>query len=498
MLALLSVLQITVTQAPCPTGYWESVTTGAERPICVPSDTGNYDRTPMDLITSAYNSLSYSEFCSRLRQDTLSIEQLVKERAIALRQEPPSLNMPLFALWPASRHLQATSADLMALLCPNSAVNCHAGQNRFLSVGDWFRTVVWQNPLLIASQFVEQHLFENLSATPNRSVSLAALPSHWFQHRSVGQLIEVADAWQMSMAESGWLFPTAGQLGVTIYQAKLVAQAGTGGGLPHGQTELKLVVTNPSDQTKPQARQGRRMDIITGSNRFIKPACNLDGRGGPHHNQCGYVQVTLGAGGPEAQRYILVNGQHDKTTGGDKIIHNTPEGNPEGYGDLASKGDFTSPNELVGSTNDLPILPPGNGQTEGPALDQCFIKPPDLILPYRRRGGPLVPVYYNPEGMCPNLFRKPRHTKYLLMFGQQGPQYVHLVEAPRQCVRRQTYRPLRCLDAKKGELCGFEAMPITACYAVSSAQGQQKIIRTVGSQQTFPWLVRSNLKSMTQ
>lgn len=461
----------------CKSGYRESVS--FTRPFCVSRYESTYKDVPMNLLLDSYDNLRYGDLVCRGKDflETRVSEQLLYSQN-ALGQDLGKVS--LGEVWPATKGVIRNWNQVAKLLCNGAACTT----NTSIQIGwEWLKRYIGWYVAFLPTQMS----LINIEEGYGQPINISLLPTEWFSHQKLGTLINAFDIWDKPLKDSGYLYPTVGQLGETIYQMEMVAQAtttNTGFG-------LEKVYSVPSDSKRPHERVGKG-EIITGSNRVVKQFCDspITNTGQRQHNECAYIITRIPSQGNNY--YILVNGEFDKVRknqggGGDKTVATTQviqQGNQRPV-DL-HRGDFTG-DEVVGSTNDVPNLPSGQSKNvDGCLYGQIYLRP------YVRYMRDQVPTY----GKLPCIWNRSvdaKYYKYVILFDSVDSDNVYLAAVERPCYLRQTYKAVPCGLNKMA--CGDVSSVIKACGPVTNASNAKRVAK-IDYSKVFPWTIRAGIPIM--
>jgi len=462
----------------CPEGFWQS--NSRTIPFCVNRNHSTYRDTPLCLISDCRH-IQLKSIHIPLRLNATSLEANWQHYANAVnvgKVEGKDL-LSLGEVWPGVYGVSRPWGQVAQLLC--EATQCH-------------RPAI-EIPLL--KQLVASLNFGGLGTQPSlplmadllsskQPARLAHLPAHWFANQPLTKILDQFQLWEQTADQLGISQPTTGQAGLEYGQFHIVQSVGL-----HGKMQFFYDNRLPSDQANVEQGQGRT-EIITGSNRFVKNRCIVKSGAGRAYNNCARIIVRQNAAVPDQgtyQTFALITAHEEKLTGlggGDVILANTSLMNFDFH-----SGDFRTP-EIVGGTNDDPIIPTGAPKEVGVPLDQCN-PTPFRMLPLLEAPAIIVPAYENPSSHCPNVFRTSGATyrKQIFLFSQNGEDHLEGF-VPRTCEQRQLYRIVR---TNKGDR-AVRDMVISACKGIPEAGNVQG--KRLTGQNVIQVFLRGNLLAKPQ
>jgi len=444
----------------CPEGFWQS--NSRHVPFCVNKSHSTYKDTPLCLISLHCRELQLSDYRIPLLLNSETLEKNWQHYANAVNVghvEERDL-LALGDVWPGMNRISSTWGQVASLLC--EANQC---QQLIVKIPTLTNLVATLNFGGIGIQTNLPSIADMMGSV--QPVTLGKLPADWFSKQRLTEVINKFQLWNQSIEEVGISQPTTGQVGLTYGQFLIVQSSGAGAGL-NGKMQFFYDNRRPSDNTSLGQGAGQEQ-IITGSNRFIKSKCTVKSGSGRAYNNCANIVVRQNASAQGSyQRFVLVTAHEEKLTGlggGDVILANTAVGSVDYH-----SGDFRKP-EIVGGTNDEPLLPSANSVEIGLQLDQCTPQPPTMAPLIHTNT--LVPAYQSPSSLCPNLFRKSNLTykKQIFLFSQDGADHLEAF-ANRICSLRQLYR----LKTDGRRIVAVPDITITACEGIPQtpqAQGKR-------------------------
>jgi len=491
----------------CPLGFWQSNSTTV--PFCVNQSHETYKDTPVCLLTDTCKFVTFQDIRLPLMYNSQKVIDNWQHYANAVsvgKIDARYFSGAIGVAWPGLSGVQTSWGKLARLVCDYG--NCHETIVSIPILEKLMGVLSWGGLASIEStpQFVD---IQNSS----QPLNLGKVPAKWLGNVKIYDIVDNFDLWEHTIDSAGVSQPTAGQAGMEYKQFVIVQAAKEMNS--HGVINFTYDDRLPSDLVSQPWR--RNQTIISGTNRFVKTKCTFKQIANGFTN-CANLQLRLNrpSGGPY-QLYLMVSGLQEQLlgkAGGDWIAANTLLQNPY----KIESGDFRGP-EVVGSTNDEPLLPQGSNVTVGLNLDQCSksykyqrahyasqgdlarikskgeISGPEYVSKYAQT---VVPAYT--QDPCPNIFRKAKHKKKIITMDAKY-QYIH--EIPRVCHQRQLYRlALGRVRVRWGKTSHQSNLPfatdlktIYACESIKEVKGQGKKYLSL-SREPIPIPMRGGLISV--
>jgi len=426
----------------CPPGFWQSNSTTV--PFCVNKNRSDYDETPICIITDTCNVVTFHDIRVPLATHSETVIENWQHYANAVWGGEVKTNYisgGIGKVWPGLNKVQTTWGKVASLICEyggcNQSVITFPIWDKILEIFSWGGLSKIDNiPKLVDLQN-SQH-----------TLTLGKIPAKWLNNVKIYDIVDEFNLWGHTIDSAGISQPTAGQAGMEYKQFIIVNAGQQNAKNLHGIIQFSYDNRIPSDLIPPGSRTNQI--VISGTNRFLKGKCELKGTDFVGFNNCAYLQLRVHKDVPEKYNlYLMVSGLQEKLLGkggGDWIAANTKIG----VHNQILSGDFRG-EEIVGSTNDEPLMPPGSEVTVGLTLDQCDKNKEYVVAHYISPGDTRtvisseeydnyyartrVPAYYGDP--CPNIFRKASHKKIVITMDAQY-QYIHKIN--RVCEERQLYK----------------------------------------------------------
>jgi len=486
----------------CPPGFWQSHSSTV--PFCVNKAHETYKDTPVCLITDTCKVVNFKDIRHPLLYNSETILNNLQHYANAVNAgviEDKLYTAKLQDIWPGTKNIITNWGTVASLACQYG--KCNEAVVKFPIIEKLFAILNFDSGIIGLNWLTRNIISLGDLSESKKAVTLGSLPTTWFENAKINDVVNTFNLWEHTIDTAGYAQPTTQQAGME-YKQFIIVQKHTQSF--HGVTDFYYDNRIPSDEVGPGENQGPNQVIISGTNRYIKDKCQVQGSQGGFNN-CAHLKLRINKNVPEKGSYTLylvVSGLKERLDGkggGDVIAENTPFGMLQPLHD----GDFRTP-EIVGATNDEPLLPQGSNVHEGLNLDQCKIekavkaeytsqeqlsngilykyvgkkKVPAYTGPYIQKvthQNVIVPGY--PQNPCPNRFRKQYHTKDVLVMDAEYS-YIHTV--PRKCYKRQLYRLLSgspvglamgdlYMGKTKLGVATKEKEPIFACEGIEELQG---------------------------